>query len=439
MIKKNKIPTILGIIILLSGIFAGIFFLGMNQIFKIGADSSIAPRDIRVSNINNNSATISWITDKEASNFVSWGESQSLLNRVGGEDNLKLSTHTVSISGLKPNTKYFYKINSEGTMFDNKGIPWEFSTGPDLGISQNVLLVSGSVINASGKPEEGVLVYVEVGGYLLSTLTSNTGNFVFQLGSVRTQDLASYTQIDKAQTLLQISIQAGASGVASAQIFPQSANPIPPIVLGRVYDLRSLQPSESGQIPNANLNLPENTPKESKFFIPVTTGGSTPTSVILESLIEGEIVTSTRPEFFGRGPGGERITITIQPDPVTQTVDIAEDGTWTFSPPADLEPGAHAITVSWIGSNGITRTLTRNFIVQASENPAFTASNSGLFPSPPATPRETPTASPSSTPTTTPKPIPVTGELTPTIILFIMGLAVAMFSFTVWKLAENNA
>ncbi|KKQ92117.1 MAG: Adhesin for cattle intestine colonization [Candidatus Woesebacteria bacterium GW2011_GWA2_40_7] len=433
MIKKNKIPTILGIIILLAGIFAGVFFLGMNQVFKIGADSSIAPKDIRISNIDNSSATISWITDKETFSFVSWGEGQTSLNKIEREGNEKLSIHTISLTGLKPGTKYFYKINSGGTMFDNKGIPWQFSTGPDLGINQKGFLISGSVINASGEPEREVLVYINIDGYLLSTLTSNTGNFVFQLGSVRTQDLADYAQIDKAQTLLQISVQAGDHGVASAQIFPQSANPVPPMVLGQVYDLRSLQPSESGQIPTANLSLPEDATKESKFFIPIATGSPTPTSVILESLNEGEIVTNSRPEFFGRGPGGEKITITIQSDPISQDMFIASDGTWTFSAPVDLGAGAHSITISWIDSNGITRTLTRNFIVQASENPAFTASDSGIFPSPSASPGATPT----TTPTASPKPIPVTGETAPTLILFAIGVAIMIFGTFIWKMSEN--
>jgi hypothetical protein len=29
------------------------------------------------------------------------------------------------------------------------------------------------------------------------------------------------------------------------------------------------------------------------------------------------------------------------------------------------------------------------------------------------------------------------GDLTPTLLLFIMGLAVMTFSFVVWKIAEN--
>jgi len=78
------------------------------------------------------------------------------------------------------------------------------------------------------------LVYVDIEGYTLSTLTSDSGNFVLQLSSTRTADLKQIAQIDNTQTLLTVSVQADDGETSSAQIFPQSANPIPPLVLGRL-------------------------------------------------------------------------------------------------------------------------------------------------------------------------------------------------------------
>lgn len=436
MIKKNKIPTILGIVILVIGVFAGVFFLGVKQIFRIGADASVAPKDIRISNITDTSATISWTTDKETVGFLAWGESKTSTSRVEKEDDSKSFTHSVNISGLKPNTNYFYKINSEGSDFDNSGIPWQLTSGGVIGINQYTYLVSGSVITASGKPVKKALVYANISGYLLSTTTSDTGNFVFQLGMVRTQDLQGYAQIDESQTLIDISVQAGADGVASAQVFPKSASPIPVIILGQIYDFRNTQSSGNSQNPDANLNLPANNSSESKFNI--ATGSSTPasTSVILESLDEGEVVTNTKPEFFGKGPGGENITITVHSEnPVTETVTIPKDGSWKWSPPGGLSPGSHSITISWIDATGITKILTRNFVVQASELPAFVSTPSG---SPTATPKSTtPSATPKATATASARPVPVTGSLTPTLLLSIMGVAVLLFSFAIWKVAEN--
>lgn len=446
MIKKKNIPTILGIVILLIGTFAGVFFLGMRQIFKIGADTSVAPQDIRTSNISDNSATISWTTDKETTNFITWGESSASVNKIEKEtqDNQKFTTHSITISGLKPNTKYFYKINSEGENFDNKGIPWEFTTGQTLNVNPNSIILSGTVLTSSGQPVTRALVYANISGYILSTLTSDTGNFVFQLASARSQDLGSYLTIDESQTLVQISVTAGLSGVTSAQVFPQSGRPMPPIILGQVYDFRNSEPSNGTQVPNATLNLPENITKESKFSFSPVSGTPTPTSVILESLKEGEVVTSNKPAFFGRGPGGQTITVSLPTDNISETFQIEKDGTWAFSPADNLPSGTHSMTISWIDGNGITRNLTRAFVVQAGEVPSFEATPSQtLEPTPEGSPSASPTATPTVTPTPIPTPaptqvpVPVTGTGTPTLLLFVLSLSIICYSLFMWKYSSS--
>lgn len=439
MIKKSKIPTILGIIILLAGTFAGVFFLNMNQIFRIGASASATPKDVRVSNISDGSVTISWVTDLATTGFLIWGESQGSINKTENEGSQsdKFLTHNISITGLKANTPYFYKINSEGATFDNNGVPWEFTTGAALNTNPNSQVISGSVIDSSGQPAKRALVYITVGGYLASSQTSDTGNFVYQLGSIRTPDLKSYAEINPTQTLLEISVSAGQEGVSSAQIFPQSANPIPPMVLGQVYDLRNLQPSVNSQAPSADLSLPQNSTQESKFNVASSSGSLSPTSVILESVKEGEIITTTEPEFFGKGPGGETITVTIHSDEVvTDSVTIPKNGSWSYVVPSNLSPGAHSITITWRDVSGITRTLTRNFVVQASELPSFEATPSGSpTASPTATPRSTPRATPTSS--VSAEPVPITGDLTPTLLLSIMGIAVMAFGVFIWKTSES--
>lgn len=444
MIKRATIPTILGILILLAGVFAGVYFLRNTQVFKIGADASASPKDIRVANITDNSVTISWTTDKETAGFITWGDSQDNTGKVESEgiNSQKYFSHNISLTGLSANTNYFYKINSEGSTFDNNGIPWQFTTGAALEISSSSILLSGNIISATGIPEAKSLVYASVGGYLLSTQTSETGNFVFQLGSARTPDLGNYAQIDMASTLVQISVVAPPDGVASAQIFPQSGNPVPTIIIGQVYDFRNSPANNQGGNPNVNLNLPQNSNQESKFNVDVSSSTSKPTSVILESLSEGEIITSQKPQFFGKGPGGEAIVITVNSqDPIEATVQIPNTGSWSYSIPTDLNPGDHSITISWVDASGITRFLKRNFVVQAGEVPAFTASESGTATTP--NPNATATATPKSTITPNPvasgtaMPVPVTGDLTPTLILFIMGLVVVAFSFIVWRVSEN--
>src|SRR5258706_1477468 len=446
--KENKIPTILGIIILLAGTFLGVFDVNMTQVFKIGASPQTAPKDIRLSNINDSSATISWVTDGETTDFLNWGTTQNNVSQIEKEDNQnsKFFVHSITLTGLTANTNYYYKINSNGTSYDSGGIPWQFTTGSTLDLNKSSMPVSGSVISPSGQPAKRALVYLNLSGYLASTITSDTGNFVLQLANIRSNDLKSYVQIDPKNSLLEISVQSGQDGVSSAKIFPQSANPIPAMVLGQVYDLRNLPPNLDGQSPGVNLQLPESATPESKFNTENSTGSGKPTSVILENITEGETVTSTQPQFFGKGPAGENLTITVHSEtPITDTVQVPNNGSWSWTPPAGLSAGAHTITISWIDVSGITRSLTRDFIVQAGEAPAFTASQSGATATPKALQSASPEASPTATPkaTITPKPtasasaqpVPVTRELTPTLVLSIMGIAIMIFSFAVWKLA----
>jgi hypothetical protein len=441
MIKKASIPTILGILLLVAGTFTGVLLLGSSQIFKIGADVNTSPKNIRTSNISDASTTISWTTDKETLGYVVWGNSKDDVSKVANEDSgsQKYFNHSVTINGLSPNTTYYYKINSDGTMLDNGGIPWQIATGPILDSNKNSVILSGTVINASGQPEKRALVYADLSGYLLSTFTSETGNYVFQIANARTTDLKSYIQVDPAQTLVQLSVQATPDGVSSAQIYPQSGNPAPALVIGQVYDFRNAPTNTNGVNPSANINLPQDETKTSKFNVFVPESTQKPTTVILESLVEGETVTTDQPQFFGKGPSGATLTITVHSqNPITTNIEVPKTGSWNYAVPTNLEPGNHTVTISWMDISGITRSLTRGFVVQAGQVPAFSASGSGTTPSPSPVASIAPsTFAPSPTAIPTNMPVPVTGDVTPTLFLSMIGIAVLAFAITIWKFSET--
>ncbi|MEK7550601.1 MAG: Ig-like domain-containing protein [Patescibacteria group bacterium] len=435
MIKKNKLPTILGLIVLIVGTLFGVILVNSRAIFRLGASGEAMPKNIRVSNISDTSLTISWVTDKESVGFVLWGQNKLV------QDSKKSFTHSVALNDLKAETEYSYKINSGGILFDNNGIPWKTKTGSALNVSENSVLISGSVISSTGETIKNALVYANIQGYILSTLTSPTGNYVFQLGATRTQDLKNLLEINEAQTLVEIFVETGTGDVSTAQIFPQSAKPAPPMVLGQTHDFRSLPISTSGGTPNAEVDLPENSEEKSKFAVADNVPVSGPAqSVTLESLDDGEVVTSTEPEFFGDGPKGTILTITVESEnPITASVTIGTAGSWNWNPPENLSPGVHKITISWKDITGITRKLTRNFVVQAGEAPAFEASGSGETTTATPTPTASSNAKPTSSPkvTASPAPIPQTGNLTPTILFSILGIGVMALSFVTYKHAQS--
>lgn len=322
-------------------------------------------------------------------------------------------------------------------------------------------------MTASGEPSKRALVYITINGYTISALTSDNGTFVLQLGVTRSPDLSKYASIDPAKTLLEVSATTETGEVVTAKIFPQSANPIPALVVGQDQDFRNLQPTMDGQNPNVNLNLPESASNASKFNVTSTNTNTTEAkSVTLESVSDGETINSDKPEFFGNGPSGTNITIEIHSeDNISGTSKVSSSGSWKWSPPSNLSAGAHTITISWVDALGIKRTLTRNFVVQAGELPAFEATPSAKptaspiptkSPTPTAKPTATPlpsgtpkaTATPSIAPSITPIPtrtpipteaaLPVSGTSTPTIMLFMMSLGILSFSFYTWRLYKEK-
>lgn len=450
--RSIKIPTLIGIVILIIGIVAGVVLIQYRQIFKLGAAGEAAPKDVRVTNVTDTSFTVSWITNKVASGAVLFGESGTNLDRAE-EDELGAGfTHTATLRNLKPQATYSFKINSGGESFDESGVPWNIKTGATISDSPKSNLISGSLFAATGEPTQASLVYVAIGGTLLSTTTSKNGSWVIQLSNARSLDLSNYLEIDEKTTLLEISANAGPEGVSQAKVYPQSARPIPLMILGQTYDLRSLGPSQNPESPEASVEIPEGPSEgESGFVVPSAQPAGTTKTVTLESIDEGEIVTSTTPEFFGEGPEGTAITIKVESEAQTTQLKIPSSGDWKWSPPAGLSEGVHKITITWKDTKGITRTLTKTFIVQAAEGPAFvatpsatptgpgtpTASGTG---SPKSTTSPTPSASASATPTVTASatafPQPESGGLTPTLLFSILGIGAFAISFVIWKYSD---
>lgn len=438
--KRSKIPTIFGIILLVAGLLAGVFLVQNRQVFRLGASVEDAPKDVRIANITDSSFTVSWITSKPLTGFVHWGEGENSLNKTElDEVGVDSFTHTATIDGLSPQKTYYFKINSNGSDYDNNGLAWKTATGNQLpAISSSLGLISGSVLTSSGNPAANTLIYVTISGSSpLSTISSQNGSWVISTSAARSSSLDSYIQINNQTSLLEISANAGPPGVSTAQIYPQSAKPAPPLILGQVHDFRNQPPSETGETPRASLDLPEQSSPSSGFVVEEQSSTPSATTVTLESIDEGEVISTTEPEFFGEGPAGAEITISVESDPVTESVTIPNSGSWSWNPPASLSEGVHKITITWRDASGILRTLTRNFVVQAAEGPAFEATPSATI-SPTASPSATPKTTTSPTATTTAIPTtasatPESGVLTPTLLLFIMGVGTIVFSLLLWR------
>ncbi|PJC28432.1 hypothetical protein CO054_00210 [Candidatus Shapirobacteria bacterium CG_4_9_14_0_2_um_filter_39_11] len=425
--KSYRIPTILGFLILFVSIGAGVLLVRQGPIWILRAGPEITPKQVKITNISENGFTVSWVTDGQTSGFVKYGTEINLITTIQ-DDRDQLSgktgsflTHHITLNNLKPATNYYFKISSGGKLFDNNGQPYQTTTASSI---QTPLPPSdvayGMVIDQNGAPVEGTIVYLSLANTTpLSTLTKSSGSWVIPLNLARSIDLISYASYDRQASIEEIFVQAGVTGTSTAVTVAKNDSPVPTITLGRSFDFRTVK-----QTPEESTATLTPTPAESKFseITPPSTS-TVSTQLTITNPDQGDQVNTQKPEILGTGPSGKILKIVINsPETFTAQVTINKDGTWSWTPPTNLSPGTHTITVSLTDGTKVSHSFTV-LAAGSSQLPALTAT-----PSATATPSPTPTATSAgrvSRPSTE-GGVPTSGYLTPTFFVFIMGV-VLMF------------
>ena len=123
-IKGRKIAAV-GVGIVLS-ILLLVFGFKIVQDFFAGA-SYIAPRDVVITDIKEDSAVIEWSTAVETQGVVEYGTTPNSLNFFSPETQ-KTTKHKVELTLLSPGTTYYFQIRIGDKVFDNAGVPWSFTT-----------------------------------------------------------------------------------------------------------------------------------------------------------------------------------------------------------------------------------------------------------------------------------------------------------------------
>lgn len=430
-----RIPTILGLILLIVGIIAGVFLIknSSNWFFKAGPGET--PKQVKITNITDTGFSVSWVTDAQTSGLVKYGVSGSDLSFSGADDRDQLSgktgsflIHHVTLKNLKAATVYYFKIISGESAFDNNGQSYQVTTGSAISLPPPPNDIAyGTIVDQNGSPAEGMVVYlVLANANTLSTLTKSSGSWVIPLSIARSSDLSSYASYDRDASIEEIFVQGGSSGTATAVSTTKYDSPLSNIALGQSYDFRKGE-SKTSPTPTRGASP--------RFTTQDFTGVGSSANLAIINPSQGENVNTRTPEIFGTGPVGEKLTIVVNSqDAIEDEVTIGEDGNWSWTPSSDLAPGEHTVTVTLADG----RTISRRFMVLAagdSDSPAFEASASATPTSPMPTATSTPTPTP-TTPARTSLPsteggVPTSGNLTPTFIFFIMGIVTMLMGIVI--------
>lgn len=263
MIKLYRMPTLVGLVVLLAGLGTGVLLIQKTQVFRAAASPTETPKDVRITNVANSSFTVSWTTSSKTRGFVAYGKTAGL-GHIAGEQKPKSTQQHVSVGGLAPQTTYFFKVGSQDTLYDNNGKPYQTKTAPLLPSRPEADIVYGKIVSASGAPKAGAVVYLTFPAASgLSTTTDSSGSWIIDLSGARTTDLSSFVPYTD-QTVLGILVQEAAE-VATAKIVKKGAKGVPALTLGENYNFAGQVP-KSDTLPTASVEIPPSSPPQVSRF-----------------------------------------------------------------------------------------------------------------------------------------------------------------------------
>lgn len=409
-IWEKRIPTLLGVFILIIGLIATSLLIKSGIIFIGKAGPKETPENIRITNTSDNSFTVSYITQDSVLGSISLTKDDESNIYVDDRDqqtgNLKsYKIHSMTVRDLKPSTKYSFTITSGITVFMNNEKPFEVTTANTINDSPSSQKpIVGKVILPDGTNPNEAIIYVAIeNAQPLSTLIKSDGSYMLPLNSLYNQDFASYASFSE-ESIVKILVL-GESLESNVQVPVKQINPVPTIILSKNYDFTinnySATSAAETTIPFVQSSFPAFSANPILNKDPEIT---TPKA--------NEAFSDQQPLFKGTASPSATVKIIIQSSEEIQDQITAEaNGHWSYRPPQKLSPGPHTISIITQDKFGILKTIKQAFIVYASGEQVSQSATPSATPIITLTSTPTPTPIISLTPVISPTPI---ASLTPT-------------------------
>lgn len=226
-INKFKIPTLLGLAIIILGLVSGVYLVLREQVFLSQAAPDLTPQNVTFTNISEDSVVISWKTNVSAASFITYGQNnpreQTALDDRDISPKPRL-IHYVTLKNLLPKTSYQFKIVSGKVTSDVK----KFETAAPLTNQTGFTPIIGSVLDGNSPVQDGVVYLSVADAATQSSLIKGGGNF-----------LISLSQISKVAegTLAKLTIHSDKGEASVLLKLKANSAPLPPIKLGQNIDL----------------------------------------------------------------------------------------------------------------------------------------------------------------------------------------------------------
>lgn len=425
-IMSRKIPTVLGLLILIGGLIAGVVLVNSRTSLESKAGPTESPKNIKISNKGSGNFSVSWTTDIPLTGYVKYSEDPAKINLPAGDVRDQISgtsqnytNHYVNISGLGASKTIYFLIGSGSQTYNDNDKPFQVRT---LAASSSPAedIASGKIINTDSTPVNGAIVFLDIdGAETLSTITKNDGSWRINLSTARSSD-GKIVAIDPKTTLLSIFASAGTSGTATAITNTEKSKPVPDILLGKNQsfidsgvDLSKAISEDSTR--SGNFKLSDSQLAGSDVL------GTSDTLTFLNPAIEGELIATSTPEFKIKLATGSATTFTVGSQVSGAELTQNDSEEWVWSPKTALATGLNTLVVDYLDSTNAKKQATRKFNVLAIGDagglPAFTAT-------PSATPTKALTELPDTTtmPETNSENLSNSGTLEQSLLLVFSGL-----------------
>jgi hypothetical protein len=426
--SDKRIPTILGLFLLLASAFSAAYLSSRPTSFSSIASGDCDPDNLQVTNLTDTSFDLFFATSATCqSNLILNNKTLSNLRGLTPTD--KATYHYFSVTGLSPATNYTYIILSGGRKYQLSQYTVVTRTSQSSALPASNL-AWGKVLTSQGTPAFAAVVFINIPGAApISSITNSQGFWNVPLSASFDSQGSSWFQ-PPPNVNEDILVFYPDFEVTQVTANTSRNNPLPDIILGTNSDFS--QDSSISPVPTGvgNLGLGKTTTSATSVLsidFP-RTGDSVPLSPI--------------PEFFGKTDNSTNLSIMLDSQTFTLT---STSGQWRWSAPIPLTLGNHRLTLT---SPNSSKSVDFK-VVSASSFPAFTASGS-------ATPTSVlPTPSPTTVPTITPTPtleltpipptptyrqtqpstesgVPVTGNAMPFVLLLTVTLVSWYASYRLW-------
>ncbi len=412
-VMNKKMPTLLGLLILVGALVSGLVFFGEGTgVFAPRATPQTEPKKIRITNVSDTAFTISFYTAANSVGFIKYGVKADDLESQASDDRDQLSgnvsehrLHHITVRGLNPETDYYYVLGTENNEYDSDGEPFVITTSPEIDAPiPAAMTIHGSIATAGGTPAEGSIVYIthpDIGP--MSSLVQSSGSWAIPLSQARSKAGDSFANLVENEQI-QIFVQGqSATATITHQVSVAEAQPVEELSFGAGGAAAGQQATASAQnievAPGTATQSAQSQPQTSTFSAMMPTGTElSPDSSISGRLSEllgqaeegkvdssasavldisetssaseaGTLVTNSKPKIKGKAAPNVKVKIEIHSDNQIET-EVTADAGGDFEIDLEelkegLEPGEHTVTYSYIDpETGEVVEVTESFIVE---------------------------------------------------------------------------